>query len=77
LTTAGERQTYAQGFWGVNASDGPGGYVAYGFWEIRTTERVSPTGAISSITFTPELAISACHALQQHDKGALWVTMGL
>src|SRR5260370_37128190 len=33
---------------------------------------VSPSGAICSLTFTPELAISAAHALHEKDKDALW-----
>ena len=63
---AGEVQTYAQGFWGLNASDGPGGYIAYGVPDGPDDGTVSPTGAISSITFTPELAISAARSL--YDK---------
>ena len=69
---ASERQTYAQGFWGLNASDGPGGYMAYGVLGDPDDGTVSPTGAICSITFTPELAIATAHALHEKDKGALW-----
>jgi hypothetical protein len=71
---AAERQTYARGFWGLNASDGPDGYAAYGAPEGREDGTVSPTGAISSITFTPELADSAARALYEHD--ALWGNYG-
>jgi hypothetical protein len=73
---AGERQTYAQGFWGLNASDGPNGYVAYGVLGDPEDGTVSPTGAISSITFTPELAISAARAMYEKDGGALWGNYG-
>jgi hypothetical protein len=73
---ARERQTYAQGFWGVNASDGPDGYVAYGVLGDPEDGTVSPTGAISSITFAPELAISAARALFEKDGNRLWGNYG-
>jgi hypothetical protein len=76
LDLAGERQTYAQGFWGINASDGPDGYRAYGAVEGPEDGTVSPTGAICSITFTPELAISAARAFYEKDGGALWGNYG-
>jgi hypothetical protein len=73
---AGERQTYAHGFWGLNASDGPNGYVAYGIAGDPEDGTVSPTGALSSITFVPELAISAARALFEKDGNRLWGTYG-
>ena len=73
---AGERQTYALGFWGLNASDGPGGYVAYGVSGDPDDGTVSPTGAICSITFIPELAISAARSLYERNAGALWGNYG-
>jgi hypothetical protein len=73
---AAQRQTYAHGFWGLNASDGPDGYVAYGVLGDPEDGTVSPTGAISSITFTPDLAISAARALYEKDEGALWGNYG-
>ena len=76
LDHTGERQTYAQGFWGLNASDGPDGYVAYGILGDPEDGTVSPTGAICSITFTPELAISAARAFYEKDNGALWGNYG-
>jgi hypothetical protein len=71
---AAKRQTYAQGFWGLNASDGPDGYTDYGAPEGREDGTVCPTGAISSITFTPELALSAARTL--YDKNELWGNYG-
>src|SRR5260370_24888549 len=72
IDNASERKRYARGFWGRNDSDGPGGYVAYGVLGDPDDGTVSPTGAICSITFTPELAIATAHALHEKDKGALW-----
>jgi hypothetical protein len=76
LDHGADRQTYAQGFWGLNASDGPDGYVAYGVLGDPEDGTVSPTGAISSITFTPEMAISAARSLYEKDEGALWGNYG-
>ena len=69
---AGEVETYARGFWGLNASDGPDGYAAYGAPDGPHDGTVSPTGAICSITFTPELALSAARALYEKAGDALW-----
>jgi hypothetical protein len=73
---AADRQTYTEGFWGLNASDGPNGYVAYGVLGDPEDGTVSPTGAISSITFTPELAISAALSLYEKNESALWGNYG-
>jgi hypothetical protein len=73
---AGEHQTYAHGFWGLNASDGPDGYVAYGVSGDPDDGTVSPTGAICSITFLPELAFSIARSLYERDAGALWGNYG-
>jgi hypothetical protein len=73
---AGERETYAHGFWGLNASDGPGGYVAYGISGDPDDGTVSPTGAICSITFLPELAISTARSFYERNAGALWGNYG-
>lgn len=76
LDHAGDLQTYAKGFWGLNASDGPDGYVAYGAPDGPQDGTVSPTGAICSITFTPELALSAARALHGEPGIALWGRYG-
>lgn len=74
---AGDLQTYAQGFWGLTASDGPDGYIAYGAPDGPHDGTVSPTGAICSITFTPELARSAARALYARAGDArLWGRYG-
>ncbi len=73
---AGEFQTYAQGFWGLNASDGPAGYTAYGAIDGLDDGTVSPTGAISSITFVPTLALSTARLLYAKIGYALWGNYG-
>jgi hypothetical protein len=73
---ADQRKTYAEGFWGLNASDGPSGYQAYGAPDGPEDGTVSPTGAISAITFVPQLGFSA--AIRLHDRlgDRLWGTYG-
>jgi hypothetical protein len=76
LHQAASNQTYAQGFWGLNAGDGPDGYHAYGAPDGPEDGTVSPTGAIAAITFTPELAISAALACYQSQGSKLWGKYG-
>jgi hypothetical protein len=76
LDRAGDMETYAQGFWGLNASDGPDGYAAYGAPEGSQDGTVSPTGAICSIMFTPALALSAARDLYQKAGHVLWGRYG-
>jgi hypothetical protein len=76
IDRAGQVQTYARGFWGLNASDGPGGYAAYGAPDGPDEGTVSPTGAICSITFTPDLALAAARALYDNSELMLWGTYG-
>ena len=73
---AKKRQTYTQGFWGLNASDGPDGYKPYGVLGDPEDGTVSPTGAIAAVIFTPELAISAAQAMYEEDGGQLWGKYG-
>jgi hypothetical protein len=76
IDRASEVQTYARGFWGLNASDGPDGYSAYGAPDGPEDGTVSPTGAICSISFTPELALSAARSLYDESGSMLWGTYG-
>jgi hypothetical protein len=71
LDRAAEVQTYAQGFWGLNASDGPDGYDAYGAMDAPENGTVSPSGAISSIIFVPDLACSIARLLYEKLPHAL------
>ena len=73
---AAESKTYAAGFWGLNASDGPEDYVAYGVIDAPNDGTVSPTGAISSITFVPILALSAARLLFERLQHVLWGRYG-
>jgi hypothetical protein len=76
LDRAAAIQTYAQGYWGLNAGDGPDGYNAYGAIDGPEDGTVSPTGAIASITFTPTLAFSVARSLYNKCEEALWGNYG-
>jgi hypothetical protein len=76
LDRAVDVQTYAQGFWGLNASDGPDGYRPYGAIDGPANGTVSPTGAISSITFVPALALSSARLLYDKLEHLLWGKYG-
>ena len=76
IDRSGDAQTYARGFWGLNASDGPDGYAAYGAPDGPEDGTVSPTGAICSISFTPDLAMSAVRSLYHPSGYKLWGTYG-
>jgi len=70
------RKTYADGYWGLNASDGPSGYMAYGAPDGPEDGTVSPTGAICSITFTPDAATAIARALYEKLGPQLWGKYG-
>jgi hypothetical protein len=76
MDRAPQVQTYAQGFWGLNASDGPDGYAAYGAIDGPENGTVSPTGAISSIIFVPTLALSIARLLYEKLEDHLWGKYG-
>jgi hypothetical protein len=76
LDRAVDVQTYAQGFWGLNASDGPDGYRPYGAVEGPADGTVSPTGAICSITFVPTLALASARLLYDKPEHLLWGKYG-
>ena len=76
IDRATEFQTYAEGFWGLNAGDGPDGYAAYGVIDSPDDGTVSPTGAISAILFLPTIALSAARSLYTKIGYALWGTYG-
>jgi hypothetical protein len=73
---ASSRQTYAHGYWGLNASDGPFGYSAYGAPAGPEDGTISPTGAICSIIFTPDAAIAISRALHAEFGSMLWGKYG-
>lgn len=75
LDRAKERKTYGPNIWGLNASDGPKGYMAYGVPEPEDGT-VSPTGALAAILFVPEAAISAGYTMYVQYSNRIWGRYG-
>ena len=69
------RKGYAGDVWGLNACDGPDGYSAYG---VPSPEdgTVSPTGAIASLQFTPDLSLAAGNAMHAKYGDKIWGKFG-
>jgi hypothetical protein len=70
------RKTYAEGFWGLNASDGPEDYVAHGAYDAPEDGTVSPTGAIASIVFDPQPALQVARAMYERMGATIWGKYG-
>ena len=68
--------TFAQGWWALNASDGPRGYNAYGVPPATNDGTVSPTGAITSIAFDEAGARNFAHDLYEIHCAQLWGDYG-
>lgn len=72
------RQTYAEGFWGISANDQPPP-VGYGAnWPApgHNDGTVSPTAMLASVIFTPDLADAALQNLWQKHGPQLWGRYG-
>jgi hypothetical protein len=70
------RKSYGVDLWGLNASDGPSGYMAYG---IPTPEdgTLSSTGALASICQTPTKSIAALGHIYKTTHAKIWGRYGL
>jgi hypothetical protein len=69
-------KTYAEGFWGLTACDGPTGYMAYGAPYGVDDGTVSPTAAIGSIVFTPKASIAQIRLLLEKLPKKVWGRYG-
>jgi len=69
------RNTYSPNLWGLNASDGPDGYKAYGVPEPEDGT-LSPTGALASLTFTPDLSRQAAGEMYARFGAKIWGRFG-
>ena len=66
---------YFAGLFGINASDGPKGYNAFGIPE-PDDGTFSPTGAIASLIFDPKAATSAALKIYQQHGAKVWGKYG-
>jgi len=71
-------ETYREGYWGLTACDGPGGYKAYGAEPggALSDGTVAPTAALTSIMFTPEASLDFLTRLYNNEKDWLWGRYG-
>ncbi|MCA9752694.1 MAG: T9SS type A sorting domain-containing protein, partial [Gemmatimonadetes bacterium] len=68
---------YGPDLWGLTASDDPSGYVAHGAPPPQNDNgTITPTAAISSIPFAPEIVIPAMHHMYDVYGPGLWATYG-
>jgi hypothetical protein len=67
---------YGPGCWGLTASDGPWGYGANEPVQNRDNGTIAPTGALSSIAYTPEQSIAALKNLYYKYGKFLWGEYG-
>ncbi len=73
---ASMRKTYAQGYWGLNASDAPSGYAAFGAPQGPEDGTVSPTGVVAAILETPQRAKRTVNKMYARLKSELWGRYG-
>lgn len=71
-------KTYGENSWGLTACDGPFGYKAYGAPPGKPVHdgTIAPTGAATSIMFTPELSIAALKHYYHLNDLPLWGKYG-
>jgi exo beta-1,2-glucooligosaccharide sophorohydrolase (non-reducing end) len=68
---------YEADTWGITAVDGPDGYVPYEPTEQQLDDgTIAPTGAISSIPYTPELSMLALRHFYRDLGAQLWGIWG-
>jgi len=75
IDNASRRKTYSDTIWGLNACDFPGGYTAFSA-PGNEDGTVSPTGAIASILFTPELSIASAKSMYSNYGEKIWGDFG-
>jgi hypothetical protein len=78
IDNAGSFKTYGRNSWGLTASIGPDGYMAYGAppGPAMHDGTVAPSAAASSIVFTPEYSLSAMKHWYSKYRNELWGSYG-
>ena len=75
LDHAAMRKSYGPNLWGLNASDAPDGYSAFGAPGAENGT-LSPTGAIAAILFLPDRAKAAAQEIYSRFGERLWGRYG-
>ncbi len=68
--------TYQYGVWGISASDGPGGYRAYGASDANHDGTIAPYASAACLPFTPEAALTSMRSLLTHYGDQVWREYG-
>ena len=76
IDNAAKRKTYGPNIWGLNASDGPTGYSAYGAPNGPEDGTVSPTGVLAALPFTSVNALNAAQAMYSGYGDLIWGRYG-
>lgn len=69
------RKSYTDDIWGLNACDAPDGYNAFGA-PGDENGTVSPTGALASLIFTPEISIRSANVVYAQLADKVWGKYG-
>ena len=75
MSLSKKRRGYGPDIWGLNASDGPRGYKAYGV-DGPEDGTISTSGSIASVTLTPVLSLAAMRAEYDLYGEKLWGRFG-
>ncbi|HEY6196379.1 MAG TPA: glucoamylase family protein [Candidatus Eisenbacteria bacterium] len=68
---------YSDSLWGITAGDGPFGYNARGAPPNQNDDgTITPTAAISSIVFTPDISIGFIQYMWDHFRPTVWGPYG-
>ena len=78
MSFSGQHKGYSESSWGLSASIGPGGYVAYGGKPGGGIQdgTIAPYATLSSIVFTPELSTKAARFFYDHYEKDLYGNFG-
>ncbi|MBL8146005.1 MAG: hypothetical protein JNL34_06450 [Anaerolineae bacterium] len=68
--------TYGHGAWGLSASDGPGGYRAYGATDVNNDGTLAPYASAACLPFTPDIALESLRALLRTYGERVWREYG-
>ena len=76
IENPGNYEGYGVNCWGLTASDDPFGYLAHEPTAARDNGTITPTAALSSMPFTPELSIAAMKHFYRAHGEKLWGKYG-
>jgi hypothetical protein len=76
IDNPGHYKGYGKDFWGLTASDGPGGYLPHEPNPRMDDGTMTFTGALSSFPYTPEASMTALKHIYRDLGGRVWGVYG-